>query len=137
MAETIRLVDYFYVQVPDKPGEGLKYLGQLKDAGISLLAYSGFPRGRRSQLDFIPADPAAFKAAARKAHWKLVGPKKGFLVQGDDRTGVVADLMAKLSGAKINITAADAICAGIDRFGMLLWVKPRDVKKAAKAFGIA
>ncbi len=137
MAETIRLVDYFYVEVPDKPGEGLHYLSQLKDAGVSLLAFSGFPKGRRAQMDFIPADAAAFKAAAKKARWKVVGPKKGFLVQGDDRTGVVADLMAKLSEAKINVTASDAICAGNDRFGMLLWVKPRDVKKAAKAFGIA
>jgi hypothetical protein len=137
MAETIRLVDYFYVEAPDQPGEGLKYLGQLKEAGVSLLAFSGFPKGRRAQLDFMPADPAAFKAVAKKARWKVVGPKKGFLVQGDDRTGVVAELLAKLGEAKINVTATDAVCAGNDRFGMLLWVKPGNVKKAAKALGIA
>jgi hypothetical protein len=137
MAETIRVVDYFYVEAPDKPGEGLNYLNQLKEAGVSLLAFSGFPKGRRAQLDFIPADAASFKAAAKKARWKVVGPKKGFLVQGDDRTGVVADLLAKLGEAKINVTAADAVCAGNDRFGMLLWVKPRDVRRAAKALGIA
>ncbi len=125
------------MEVPDKPGEGLKYLGQLKESGVSLLAYSGFPKGRRSQLDFMPTDSAVFKAVARKGRWKVVGPKKGFLIQGDDRTGVVADLLAKLSDAKINVTAADAVCAGNDRFGMLLWVKPRDVKKAAKVFGVA
>ncbi len=136
MAETIRLVEYFYVEVPDKPGEGAKYLGELKEAGVALLAFSGFPKGRRAQLDFIPADAVAFKAAAKKAHWKVIGPKKGFLVQGDDRTGVVADLLAKLSEAKINVTATDAVCAGNDRFGMLLWVKPRDVKKAAKTLGV-
>ncbi len=136
MAETIRLVEYFYVEVPDKPGEGAKYLGELKEAGVSLLAFSGFPKGRRTQMDFMPADAAAFKAVAKKGRWKLVGPKKGFLVQGDDRTGVVAELLAKLSEAKINVTASDAICAGNDRFGMLLWVKPRDVKKAAKALGV-
>ncbi len=136
MAETIRLVEYFYVEVPDKPGEGAKYLGQLKEAGVSLLAFSAFPEGRRTQMDFMPADAAAFKAVAKKGRWKLVGPKKGFLVQGDDRTGVVAELLAKLSEAKINVTASDAVCAGNDRFGMLLWVKPRDVKKAAKALGV-
>ncbi len=137
MAETIRLVDYFYVDAPDKPGEALQYLGQLREAGISLIAFSGFPKGRRAQLDFIPADAAAFKAVAKKGRWKLVGPKKGFWIQGDDRTGVVADLLAKLREAKINVTASDAVCAGNDRFGMLLWVKPRDVKKAAKVFGVA
>ncbi len=137
MAETIRLVDYFYVEAPDKPGEALQYLDQLKSAGISLIAFSGFPKGRRAQLDFIPGDAAAFKAVAKKGRWKVVGPKKGFLIQGDDRTGVVADLLAKLREAKINVTASDAVCAGNDRFGMLLWVKPRDVKKAAKVFGVA
>lgn len=137
MAETIRLVDYYYIETPDKPGEAARALNQLKEAGVNLLAFSGFPKGRRSQLDFIPADPAAFKAAAKKNKWKLVGPKKGFLVQGDDRVGALAGVLDKLATAKINITATDAVCAGANRYGVILWVKPRDIKRAAKAFGIA
>ncbi len=137
MAETIQLVDYFYIEAPDKPGEGARALAQLKEAGVNLLAFSGFPKGRRTQLDFVPADPIVFKAAAKKNKWKLVGPKKGFLIQGEDRVGAVADLLAKLAGAKINVTATDAVCAGAGRYGVILWVKPRDVKRAAKVFGIA
>ena len=137
MAETIRIVDYFYIEAPDKPGEALKVLKQLKETGVNLEAFSGFPKGRRAQLDFIPSDPAAFKAAAKKAKWKVVGPKKGFVIQGEDRVGAVADLLEKLAAANINVTATDAICAGGGRYGVLLWVKARDVKKAAKAFGIA
>ena len=136
MAETIQLVDYFYVETPDKPGEAARVLTQLKEAGVNLWAFSGFPKGRRAQLDFVPADPAAFKAAAKKNKWKLVGPKKGFLIHGEDRAGAVADLLSKLADAKINVTATDAVCAGADRYGMILWVKPRDVKRAAKAFGL-
>ncbi|HYB72571.1 MAG TPA: hypothetical protein VED18_04305 [Candidatus Sulfotelmatobacter sp.] len=136
MAETIRLVDYFYTEAPDKPGEGARALAALKEAGVNLLAFSGFPKGRRSQLDFVPADAAAFKAVAKQQRWKLVGPKKGFLVQGDDRPGAVADLLGMLAGAKINVTATDAVCAGADRYGVILWVKQRDVKRAAKALGI-
>ncbi|MBI2561772.1 MAG: hypothetical protein HYW08_05100 [candidate division NC10 bacterium] len=45
--------------------------------------------------------------------------------------------MARLGAAKINVTAVDAVCAGADRYGVILWVKPRDVKRAAKAIGIA
>jgi hypothetical protein len=137
MAETIRVVDYFYIEAPDKPGEGAKILKQLKEAGVNLEAFSGFPKGRRAQLDFIPGDPAAFKAVAKKAKWKVVGPKKGFLIQGEDRVGAMADLLETLASAKINVTASDAICAGGGRFGALLWVKPRDVKRAAKLLGIA
>jgi hypothetical protein len=136
MAETIQVVEYFYTEAPDKPGEAARALAQLKEAGVNLLAFSGFPKGRRAQLDFIPADAAAFKAAAKKNKWKLVGPKKGFLIHGEDRVGAVADLLAKLADAKINVTATDAVCAGTDRFGMILWVKARDVKRAAKALGI-
>jgi hypothetical protein len=137
MAETIQLVDYFYMEAPDKPGEGARLLALFKGAGVNLLAFSGFPKGRRAQLDFMPADPAAFKAAAKKNKLKLVGPKKGFLIQGDDRVGALADLLAKLAGAKINVTATDAVCAGAGRYGALLWVKPRDVKRAAKVLGVA
>ena len=136
MPEEIRLVDYFYVEAPDKPGEAARALAQLKEAGVNLLAFSGFPKGRRAQLDFIPEDPAAFKAAAKKAKWKTVGPKKGFLMQGEDRVGAMADLVSKLADAKINVTATDAVCAGAGRYGVILWVKPLDVKRAAKAFGI-
>jgi len=133
MAESIRKVQYFYVMAPDKPGEGARALQTLRDAGVNLLAFSGFPAGKRAQLDFIPEDPAAFRAVARKAKWKVTGPKVGFLVEGDDRTGAMADLCAKLAAARINITASDAVIAGAGRFGAILWVKARDVNRTAKA----
>ena len=135
MADTVQRVQYFYTEVPDKPGEGARVLSVLKEAGVNLLAFSGFPKGRRAQIDFIPADQAAFKAAARKAKVKLVGPKTGFLVQGEDRVGAVAEFMTKLSEAGINVTALDAVTAGAGRYGVILWVKPRDVNKAAKTLG--
>ena len=134
MAETIRQVDYFYMEVPNKAGEGAKVLRALKDASVNLLAFSGFPAGRRAQLDFFPADAAAFRGVARANRWKLIGPKRGFLVQGDDRIGAVADLVDRLAGANIGVTAIDAV--GVDeRYGALCWVAPRDFKKAAKLLG--
>ena len=136
MDDSIRLVDYFYIDAADRPGEAARILEILRRAGVDLLGFSGFPQGRRSQLDFMPADPAAFRAVARKERWKLTGPKKGFLVQGSDRVGAVAEILGKLGAAGINVTATDATCAGAGRFGMLLWVKPRDVKRAAKALGV-
>ena len=135
MAETIRQVDYFYVQVPHKAGQGAKILRTLKDAGVNLVAFSGFPAGRRAQLDFIPADAAAFKSAAKANKWKVVGPKRGFWIQGDDRVGAVADIVGKLADARINVTAIDAICTE-GRYGALCWVAPRDVKKAAQVLGV-
>jgi len=135
MTDTVQRVEYFYVQVPNKPGEGARILGALQEGGINLLAFSGFPEGRGSQLDFVPSDPAAFRQLARKAKWKLTGPKRAFLISGEDRVGAVADVHKTLAAAKINVTAVDAVCAGGGRYGAILWVPPRDFSKAAKLLG--
>jgi hypothetical protein len=131
MAETIRLIEYFYITASNKPGEGARALMTLKEAGVDLLAFSGFPQGRRAQLDFVPADPAAFRQAAKQARWKVVGPKRAFLVQGEDRVGAVADVLERVATAKINVTAVDAVSAEGGRYGAILWVAPKDVKKTA------
>jgi len=134
MPDTIRQVDYFYVVVPDKAGAGAEILRALADAGVDLVAFSGFPTGRRAQLDLFPADAGAFKKTAKANKWKVVGPKRGFLIQGDDRIGAIGDIVEKLAGAKISVTALDAI--GVDgRFGALCWVAARDVRKAAGVLG--
>ncbi len=136
MPDTVRLVDYFYIEVPDKPGEGARVLSHLKAAGVYLLDIHAFPKGRRAQVVFVPSDPAAFRAAAKAAKWKTVGPKKAFVIQGDDRVGAMVDYFAKLAQAKVNVTAGDALAAGGGRFGAILWVKARDVRRAAKALGV-
>ncbi len=137
MAETVRLVEYYSMEVSDKPGAAHRMLEELAAAGVYLLAFSGFPRGRRAQLDFVPVNAPAFRAAARKAGCKVAGPKKCFLIYGDDRVGVVAELLEKLTEAKINVTATQAIIAGADRFGMILWVKPLEVRRTAKILGVS
>jgi len=137
MSDTVTLVDYYYTTVADRPGEGGRLLDALRDSGVNLLAFSGFPEGRRSQIDFVPVDGAAFVAAAKAAKIKLSKPKQVFLVSGDDRVGAVAEICDRLAAAKINITAVDAVCAGAGRYGAMLWVKPRDVKKAAGVLGIS
>ena len=38
----------------------------------------------------------------------------------------------KLADERISVTAADAVAAGKGRYGMLLWVKPKDYARAAR-----
>jgi hypothetical protein len=137
MAEMIRKVEYFAMEVANKPGEGARILEALRAAGINLLAFTGFPSARKAQIDFVPENVDAFKAAAKAAKLKLRAKKTAFLIQGDDRQGAVADILTKLADAKINVTAIDAASAGMGRYGAILWVQPRDVNKAAKALGAA
>ncbi len=135
MTDMIHRVDYFYIETPNKPGEAARALSILKDAGINLLAFTGFPKGRRAQLDFIPADTTAFIRVAKRAKWKLSAKKSGFLIQGEDRPGALANILGRLADGKINVTAVDAVCAGANRWGAILWVKPRDLTRAAKTLG--
>jgi hypothetical protein len=134
MADKVRLVEYYYIQVPDRPGEGIKALRSLKRGRVRLLAFHAFPAGRRAQLDFVPSRPAALKAAARAAGWKLVGPKQALFIEGPDRTGALVDHYQRLADAKINVTAADAVGAG-RRYAAVVWVGARDVKRAARLLG--
>ncbi len=135
MADTIRRMDYFHVMVKDKPGEGAKIMEGLSTGGVSLLAFSGFPQGKGAQVVFVPEDPEAFLRIARRMKLKLSKTKTGFLLQGEDRIGALNRVLAKLSEAKINVTAVDAVTAGKGRFGAILWVKQKNVAKAAKALG--
>ena len=138
MADAIRRIDYYYVSVPDKPGEAARILSALHQAGVNLLGVSAFPHGaHRSQLDFIPEDTAAFAKAAQGIGLLTLSKKKsGFLIQGDDRPGAIGEIASKLADAKINITSVQAFCAGSGRYGGMLWVKPPDLRKAAKALGV-
>jgi hypothetical protein len=136
MAQTLRKVDYFYVETQNTAGQGSQIMAALRDAGINLLAFSGFPSGRKAQLDFVPADPAQFKAAAKKMKLKLSLKKTGFLLQGDDKVGALTDILSKLAEANINVTALDAVTAGEGRFGAIFWVKPRDIARTAKLFDV-
>jgi hypothetical protein len=135
MVDIVRKVAYFAMDVPDRPGEGARVLGTLADAGVNLLAFKGFPSGRKAQLNFIPEDVAVFKNAVKAAKIKTRPQKFGLLVQGDDRKGAVADLLKTLAEQKINVTATDAVSAGAGRYAAILWVGTRDVNKAAKALG--
>src|SRR5260370_13364053 len=104
---------------------------------MNLVGVSAFPHGlRRSQLDLIPQDSAAFAKAAKSAGLKLSKEKSGFLIQGEDRIGVIAEITSKLADADINITSVQTFCAGSGRYGGLLWVKAAGLRQSAQSLGL-
>ena len=137
MPDSIKRIDYYYATVPDKPGEGARILTALEQAGINLIGFSAFPHGaRKSQLDFIPSDGPAFVKAAKGAGVNLSKKKTGFLIQGEDHPGAVAEVAVRLAHSGINAVSMQVFCAGSGRYGGMLWVKPADMRKAAKALGL-
>ena len=133
MADAVRKVGYFAMEVPNKPGEGARVLAALAAAGVNLLAFTGFPSSRKSQIDMIPENVEVFKAAAKAAKLKLRPQKFGILVQGVDRKGAIADMLKTLAAKKINVIAIDALSAGAGRYAAIIWVASKDTSKAAKA----
>jgi hypothetical protein len=135
VADRIRKIAYYYTMVSNRAGSGAQVLRVLREAGVNLLAFSGFPAGRLSQLVFVPVDAGAFRRAMGKAGVALSPRKLGFLIEGRDRVGACAHLLDKLAAARINVVATDAVTAGRGRYGAILWVKPRDVAKAGRILG--
>ncbi len=134
MPDQVQKVNYCYTMVSNRPGQGGKVLAAVAGAGINLDAFSGFPRGAgRAQLDFVTTKMPALRRVASQNGWRLSPVKKAFLITGVNGAGVVARHIDRLAEAGIGITAADAVCAGMGRYGMILWVKPRDYARAARA----
>ncbi len=136
MADTVRRVQYFSIEVPDKPGEAFRVLQALVSGGINLLACSGHTVRRRARIDVVPDDIQAFETVAGKAGLTFPATKDGFLIQGEDRPGALAHNLQRLANAGINVTGIDAIGAGAGRWGAILWVKPEDMSRAASALGV-
>lgn len=128
-------VSYFAMQIPNRAGEAGRVLAGLAKAGINLLGFTGFPSGRQAQMDFIPANPKTFLAVARGMKLRLRERKTAFLIRGSDQRGAIAKITSRLATAKINVTAVDAVSAGGGRYGAILWVKQKDVNRAARALG--
>ncbi len=134
MADTVKRAPYSYATVDDTSGEGARLLDTLKREGVNLVAFHAFPSGSgKSQLDLFAQDPAKLAAAAQKAGVTLSATKHALLIEGADRPGAIAELLTKLAGAKINVTAGEAVRSGDGRFGGIIWVKPADLDQAAQA----
>ena len=134
MADRVRKVNYCYAKVSARAGQGAAVLDEVQKAGVSLLAFSGFPiGGGKAQLDLVTQDIAAVRRVARKNGWRLSKTKKAFLIQGDDRAGACHRQLKKLADQKINVTAVDAVVAGKGRWAAILWVKPKAYARAARA----
>jgi hypothetical protein len=136
MAVKCRFVDYYAVRLADRPGTGASALGVFRRARVALEAVHAFPEGRGCQLDLVPTRRAAFLRAARAGKLRTSGRKRALLIEGDDRTGVLAGVLDEIAAAGVNLTAVTGVRAGKGRFGAILWVKPRDLRRAAKALGV-
>jgi hypothetical protein len=135
MADDFRVVDHYSASIPNKVGEGARVLAVLRDSGVNLIA--GYKHGEgRAQLEFIPEDSATFVTSAKQAKLRL---RKGtaLYIHGDDRPGAIADILAKLAGARINVAAVQGVCGGGGRYGTIVFLPEAAARKAVSVLGAA
>ncbi len=137
MAFRIRRAPYFYATIKDQPGEAYKLLSLLADLGVNLLAFTAVPVGpTHTQLALFPDDALKLTSEARKARLVLDGPHHALVVQGDDQLGALADIHMQLYEANVNVYASSGVTDGKGSFGYVVYVRPDEYERAAKALGV-
>lgn len=136
MAFTVRSVEYYSANVRDELGAAYRFLSQLAELGIDLLAFTAVPSGPAlAQFTLVPADTGKLVAQANAAGVPLDGPYHAFLVQGDDELGALANVHEQLVRAGVDIFASSGVSDGRGAFGYLIYVREDQFEKAATALG--
>ena len=137
MSEEVRVVEHYSASIANRVGEGARVLGALRDAGVNLIAFWGYKHGAgRAQLEFIPEASATFVAAAKQAKLRL-RKSTALFIHGDDRPGAIADILAKLAGARINVAAVQAVCGGGGSYGTIVFLPQAAARRAATVLNAA
>ena len=59
-----------------------------------------------------------------------------FCLRPDDRPGAAAEIFKRFADAGVNVHAVNAAAGAKGGFGMIVWVRPENYDKAAKALGV-
>lgn len=134
MAYTIKLVEYYYVNVRDELGAAYRILSQLAERGVNLLAFTAVPSGANlAQFALFPEHPSRLVAEARAVELPLEGPHHALLVQGDDELGAFAEVHRRLVDAGVDISASSGITDGDGKFGYVVYVREQQFERAVSA----
>jgi hypothetical protein len=134
MADTVRSVAHYTVDIENEVGAGAKVLGRLRDSGVNLIAAWGYATGSgKAKLEVVPDDAGAFAAVAKTLGIALSAPVTVFYVTGADRRGALSETLEKLAAAKVGLEAAQAVSDGSGGFGAVLYVDAADVAAAGAA----
>jgi len=98
---------------------------------------TAFPDGKgTTQIDLVTENADGLAKAVKGLGLKLSDRKRAFFIQGDDRAGAAAEIFRKLADAGVNVHATNAAAGARGRLRMIVWVRPENYDKAAKALGL-
>ena len=132
MSLNIRRVQYYTANVTDRIGSAYEVLSELAKSDTNLLAFSCVPVGPSNlQITLFPDDAEKLERKSGGMGVTLTPPQHAFLIQGDDKIGVLADVHRQLYDAQIDVYAANGVTDASGRFGYLIYVRPDDYERAA------
>jgi hypothetical protein len=137
MTFDIRRVEYFNLTVDGHIGEGAKLLSIFARVGISLLAFKAVPlEPNRTRFTLFPNDSSKMIDGAKKAGLELAGPYAALIIQGDDKSGALADIYKTLTQAGITVNESSGIADIKGGYGVILYLEQADCEKAAAALAL-
>jgi hypothetical protein len=135
MADTVRAVSHYTVDIAHEVGAGAKLMAQLRS--VNFIAVWGYATGSgRAKLELIPEDAAAFSAAVKSAGIEVGAPATAFYLSGTDRPGAMAETLEKLAAANVGLEAAQGVSDGSGHFGAVFFVASADAARAGTALGV-
>ncbi len=136
MADSVRSLAHFTIDIADEVGAGAKVLDQLRDSDVNLVAVWGYSTvSGKAKLEIVPDDAEGFTAAAQALGIAHAAPATVFYHTGADRVGVLADALDKLAAAGVGLDAVQAVSDGKGDFGAVFFVGAADIQRAATALG--
>lgn len=129
-----RKIEYYYTSIKDESGEGFRFLKQLAERNVDLMALTAVPFGPdKAQLTLFPKDASSLVEAAKLEKIELDGPHAAIIVQGEDHVGAFAGVLAKLAATNINVFSVQGMTDGRGGFGYIVFLRPSDIDQALSA----
>lgn len=135
MRPSLRRVDSYSMELPNRPGEAYRILQALDESGVRLVFFTAYPIGEgKALVDLVVDDPGRLYAAIATRHLPAVKRTPAFMISGSERLGGAAEVLGRLAEARINVHAASGTAQG-GAYGMVLWIQPAEFEAATKALG--
>ena len=134
MATHVSTIETLVVELETKPGALGQVYNAFREAGVNVNASWGFERGPgKAQAILYPRDMTKTKDVLTKMKLKFT-PGKACYAEGDDKVGCYADLLQKVTAAKVNLHATDAMAIG-GKFACAFWTEDKDFPALCRALG--
>ncbi len=135
MAAKIKRIKTLDVTLAPEAGALSRIFSAFREADVNVIACWGYEMGPKEALaHFHVTDATAAQAVLKKMSHKVAMTDAAW-VEGDDKVGAYAEVLAKLAKAEVNITATDAFSIG-NRFASVLFCEAEDYTKLCKALSI-